>query len=458
MNTENQAAPEIAYILKGFGRSSETFITNEIYLLEQTGLPLSVFSIRKLTGQQQHGVISRIRAPVTYLPEAAPLSEENFLLWLWRNLPGFLGSHWRLFLRRPVAWLLTLGEALGMCMRYRERFFALPRKVFFKEFLQAGYIALQVLETESIRHLHAHFCHGATTITMLASRMCGVPFSFTAHAKDIYQQDLNPGDLLPRKLKRARFAVTCTGANKTHLDRLRAPDTPLHAIYHGLDLSLFVPSASQPEPQSAPLILSVGRMVEKKGFTYLVEACRILRDQGWQFQCRIVGGIDKYTAQIKRRIEELNLADTVTLHHAVTQEELKEIYARSTLFALPCQVIENGDRDGIPNVLVEAMAMQMPVVSTNISGIPELIEDHINGLLIPQKDAAALAAAIAELLSDPALCQQLGRAARETVCREFDSQTNIQTLRALFDGCLRPQTENATSAPQTAEYILRRQQ
>ncbi|HMV49671.1 MAG TPA: glycosyltransferase, partial [Blastocatellia bacterium] len=149
---------------------------------------------------------------------------------------------------------------------------------------------------------------------------------------------------------------------------------------------------------------------------------------------RIVGGADQATEAIKRAIERCNLQQVVSLHSAVTQEELRRIYEQATVFALPCQVMDDGDRDGIPNVLVEAMAMQLPVVSTRISGIPELIEDRANGLLIPQKDAQALAAALKTLLDDAALRERLGRAAREKVCRDFDAKRNILALKSLFPG------------------------
>jgi glycosyltransferase involved in cell wall biosynthesis len=432
----NHDQPEVAYILKGWPRTSETFIINEIHLLEEADMNLSIFALKRLAGQQPHAVVSRIKAQVTYLPEAAPLDEQNFIVWLRKNLPGFLSSHAQLFRLRPATYLRTLGEALRMCLKYRASVFALPRKVFFKEFLQAGFIAHSVLQAPHIQHLHAHFCHGATTVAMFASRLCGLPFSFTAHAKDIYQRDLNPGDLLLRKMQRAKFVVTCTGANRIHLNHIRPALTPVHTIYHGLDLSLFVPADENQKQSDTPVILSVGRMVEKKGFVYLVEACRTLKDSGFDFKCQIVGGADKHTDAIRKRISELKLSDTVTLHTAVTQEELRHIYERSTIFALPCQVIENGDRDGIPNVLVEAMAMKLPVVSTAVSGIPELIEHRLNGMLVEQKNAAALADAMAELLEDSELRQRLGQAARAKVIRHFDARENIQSLKSLFEICL----------------------
>ncbi|WP_020482008.1 glycosyltransferase [Methylomonas sp. MK1] len=435
---------QVAYILKGFPRTSETFITNEIHLLETLGLELSIFSIKQLEGQKHHAVVDAIRAPVTYLPQASDLTGHSFLTWLSENLPKFAPSHGRLLLKRPVAYLGGLLECLGMSLKYRSGRLEWPRTVFIKEFLQAGYIAEAVLQNPAIRHLHAHFCHGATTIVMLASRISGLPFSFTAHAKDIYLKELNPGDLLQIKMRRAKFAVTCTGANQEHLDACKGSNIDVHRIYHGLDTDLFVPEPrKQALSEQIPTILSVGRLVEKKGFDYLVRACAILRDRGVRFNCRIVGGADKYAQVIQQLISDLDLQDIVSLPGAVTQEELRGIYQQGSVFALPCLVVDNGDRDGIPNVLVEAMAMEMPVISSDISGIPELIQDQVNGLLVPEKNAQAMADAIQSLLDDQALRLRLGQAARQTVCRDFNSRHTTVALKNLFDACLQGQTVEA---------------
>lgn len=423
--------PRVAYVLKAFGRTSETFITNEIHLLEQLGLPLRLFSLKTLAGQKKHGSLAAIQSPVSYLPEADELSDFSFARWLWRNLPKFAAAHRRVAAAKPALYAGVLAEALAMCVRYRAHWWSLPRKVFFKEFLQAGWIADRLRAEPEVVHLHAHFCHGATTVTMFAARLAELPFSFTAHAKDIYLGELNPGDLLPLKMSRAEFAVTCTGANKTHLDSIRPVGAaPVHAIYHGLDTELFAPArAAESHP---PRILSVGRFVEKKGFTYLVDACAQLRDRGHQFECVIVGGADAYQAKVEKAIADHRLEGIVKLRNAVTQEELRGIYAGSSIFALPCQVLDNGDRDGIPNVLAEAMAMRLAVVSTNISGIPEIVESGRNGILVPPRDAAALANALAGLLDEPARRRQLGVAARATILDVFDSRRNTRTLAELF--------------------------
>jgi glycosyltransferase involved in cell wall biosynthesis len=345
-----------------------------------------------------------------------------------------------------------LLSALRFAFKYRAGGAWQPS--FIKEFFQAGYIAQQVLAAGTIRHLHAHFCHSATTVAMFASQLSGLPFSFTAHAKDIYVAELNPRDLLPVKLRRAEFAVTCTRANHAHLTALGVPETPIYTIYHGLDTRQFAPPEHAQAEPALPLLLSVGRMVEKKGFPVLLAACRLLKARGYRFECHLVSGAGPLTATVAALIQELELADVVKMRPAVTQEELQAIYQQATVFVLPCQIADNADRDGIPNVLVEAMAVGLPVVSTQVSGIPELIEHGVSGLLVPPKAAAALAAALALLLDTPSLRESLGRAARQKVCREFDAAANTRVLQQLFAACLKqaaPVNESRVAAQSAAQ-------
>lgn len=416
----------VAYILKAFPRTSETFISNEIALLEELGLRLRIFSMKRLESQQIHGAVGRIRSEVTYLPEATDLGEVPFRQWFAANLPRFVPSHRRLMRRVPVRYARTLLESLVFCVVHRK-------VAFFKQFLQAGAIALEVSDAKHIAHLHAHFAHGVTTVAMFVSSLTGIPFSFTAHAKDIYQTSLNPGRMLQRKIRRARFVATCTRTNDAYL-RNASPDGPIVTIYHGLDTALFTRSSSDANTPSAtrPVVLSAGRHVEKKGFTDLLAACRLLKNRGYDLECRIVGGTDAFTPTIVDRIRTLDLHDSVVLMPAVPQEQLRGVYQQATVFALPCRVIENGDRDGIPNVLAEAMAMELPVVATRISGIPELVTTDVNGLLVPQRDPIALANAIERLLCDAQLRDRLGKEARSTICRDFDAKQTILLLHELF--------------------------
>ncbi|MDH5563023.1 MAG: glycosyltransferase, partial [Nitrospirota bacterium] len=344
----------IAYILMEYPRVSESFIINEIFQLERMGASLQLFSVKKPKDAKVHETVNKIGAPITYLPSVTSLSGTPFVQWLRTNLPSFLSAHRSLALRRPLAYIRVLVEALTMMWRYREPGARKLRKVFFKEFLQAGALAHHLLNARPlIGHVHAHFCHGTTTIAMFVSRLTGRPFSFTAHAKDIFLKSLNPGDLLQRKRRQATFLVTCTDANRHYLNTMCPEGAPIHTIYHGLAPDVFSPTgASPPQP---PLILSVGRFVEKKGFTYLVEACRILRDQGHAFQCHLIGDpgdavTGDVTPTIRSMIEAWNLQDVVHLKPSVTQEQLRHIYQQCTIFTLPCQILDNGDRDGIPNV------------------------------------------------------------------------------------------------------------
>jgi len=428
---------QVGYILKGYPRTSETFIANEIRLLEKMGVKLAIFSVKKLEGQKNHALVNDITVQPTYLPQADPLSENRFSSWLIENVPKFADSHVSLLKKKPISYVKVLLECLGMSVQYRNGLFTPLREVFIKEFLQAGFIANAALESGSIKHLHAHFCHGSTTIAMFASRMTGIPFSFTAHAKDIYLKELNPGNLLQKKMRRAEFLVTCTGANVEHLKAMAPADTKIFRIYHGLDSRLFSLADRGKIRDDIPSVLAVGRLVEKKGFDYLIKACAILKSKGYRFRCQIVGGGDEiYKAKLDTLIKTLGINDLINFTGAVTQEELREIYQQATMFALPCLVVDNGDRDGIPNVLVEAMAMQVPVISTDISGIPELIQHNVNGLLVPEKNADAMADAIGSLLDDPELRVRLSVEGRAKVCRDFDSQTTTQVLKDLFQSRL----------------------
>jgi glycosyltransferase involved in cell wall biosynthesis len=428
----------VAYVMNGYPRLSETFITHEIYQLERTGLPLRLFSVKREREDKVHPIVAAVRSPLSYLPDASTLSGTTLLRWLARNLPVFLRGNLAVARRHPLRYVRTLAAALAMCWRYRPPGQGLRlRKVFVKEFLQAGEIAAALLRAGDVGHLHGHFCHGVATITWFVSRLTGIPFSFTAHAKDIYQAELNPGDLLERKLNAARFVATCTCANAGVLRARHARPDEVHAIYHGLDTAYFSPLPQSREGRM-PIILSVGRFVQKKGFDHLIEACDQLRREGVKFHCVIVGERGDAYDGICRQIEQHGLADCVQLRSAVTQDELREMYRSASVFALPCQVTADGDRDGFPNVLAEAMAMGVPVVTTAISGIPEMIDDAVHGLLVQSGDAQALAGALCRVLGDEALHARLAQAGRQRICERFDSSRTTLALRDLFLAQLSP--------------------
>ncbi len=429
----DQRAGRVAYVLKGFPRLSEMFIASEIYRLEQAGLPLRIFVIKPRDEETNHEVVDLIKAKPEYLPPASSVSAVSQLRWLKQNLSRFLPGLMRVFLRRPIGTMRAMLSASAQAIRARHSFWSLPRKVYLKEFLQATALADRLHATKDVRHLHAHFCHGAATVTWLASQITGLPFSFTAHAKDIYCGTLNPASLLRRKMNAAKFVVTCTEANQQHLQQISK--TKVHCIYHGLNADfcrLLAGQTEGPKRNGHLRVLSVGRLVPKKGFDVLIDACVTLRDQAVPFETTIIGEQGEHESEIRRQIVRHRLDGHVQILGPVTQRELFAEYRRSTVFCLPCRVLENGDRDGIPNVLMEAMACGLPIISTTVSGIPEIVSHGVNGLLVPPDDSVSLVEALLQLKRDPLLGQRLSREATRTVSEKFDGEEFANQLARLF--------------------------
>jgi glycosyltransferase involved in cell wall biosynthesis len=424
----------VAYVLKGYPRRSEIFIASELYRVERAGLPVRLYVLKPGDPDEPHPVVGRIRATPQYLPRTTSLSGTGRLRWLAANLPAFLPSLRRTARRRPAglarAAALAVREALGT----RRSPWSWPKKVFLRDFLLAVALADRLLDAPDVRHLHAHFAHGATTVTWFAAVIAGLPFSFTGHAKDIYSEQLNPRGLLRRKLLAARFAVTCTEANRRHLERI-APEAVVHRLYHGLnaDFTRLVNGAAPAAEANGELrLLGVGRLVPKKGFDVLVDACALLERRSVPFSARIVGEDGEHGDELRRRVAGLGLERRIRLVGPTGQAGLLDEYRRATAVCLPCRILDNGDRDGIPNVLVEAMACGVPVVTTPVSGIPELVHDGENGLLVPPDDPAALAEAILRVHRDAGLRRRLADASRATVRDRFDGDRLAGRLASLF--------------------------
>lgn len=413
----------IGYVLKMYPRFSETFILNEILELERQGVDVHIYSLRKPDDGRFHANLARVHAPVIYLPEYLPAAPARVF-----------AAHRALAQAAPRRYAHVLLYALARLNRHT-----------LKWFFQAGILA-DHLRAQPADHLHAHFASSAARVAMFAHLLTGVPYSFTAHAKDIYLNTVD-ADLLRDKMRAARFVVTVSDYNRAHLvqlagesgrtglrgllppDRLTLPPDRVRRLYNGIDLTQFnVGADDRPQAAREPLILAVGRLVEKKGFDVLVRACALLRDQGLAFRCEIAGK-GPHEATLRALITGLDLADRVQLVGPKPQDEIVAAYRRAAVFALPCVVGADGNRDGLPTVLLEAMAMQVPVVSTDLTGVPEIVDEGVTGLLVLQHDPAALATALARLLADPALREQMGRAARAKVARQFDLRQNVAVLR-----------------------------
>ena len=405
---ENTGSQKIAYLIKRFPHLSETFILHEVLELERQGLDLRIFSLLEPTGKINQAA-EEVHAPITYLPQGFPFGTLSLLK-----------AAFQRFRKSPRSFLDAGVSALIQ--------FHHPST--FRHILYAAYVANQV-EAEGITHLHAHYANTPATVALIVHKFTGISYSFTAHAKDIY---LSRKGMLAYKMKHARFVVTCTGYNHQYLASAADPcsDIPIHRIYHGLDLRVFPLDLKRtPSSNGRPLILSVARLVEKKGLPYLLQTCRRLLDRGYDFECRIVGE-GPLRQILEKQIRDLALTDHVKLWGAETHERVIEMFQQATLVALPCVVASDGDRDGIPNALVEAMYMGVPVVSTPVSGVPELIQSEVNGLLVPERDADSLADAIIRLLDHPSLRERMAEAGHRTVLEKFDMAANARYLMRLF--------------------------
>lgn len=399
----------IAYLEQMFPRLAVTFIYREILALRAAGLSIQTFS----TWKPKLDEIS---------DEARDLVKDTFYIFP-LNWPRFLLTHARYLLTRPRRYLGTLWFCLT-----REHKTPQNRLRTFLHFCQAVYLAREI-ERRNIKHMHAHFALNATTIAMVISRLTGIPFSFTAHANDIF---VNP-ILLPEKIQAARFIIAISEYNKRFLYNIvpgRETLDKIHLVRYGVDTQVFSPPDHRPYNDRL-IILDVARLAEKKGHPYLIKACKILADQGYNFQCVIVGG-GPQESLLKQMIQENGLSDYINMVGVVFQEHLRDYLSKADIFVLPCIVADDQDRDGIPNTLIEAMSMAIPTISTTVSGIPELVENMKTGLTVPPRDEVALAKAIANLLDDEDLRDVLGRAGRAKVIEDFEIEKNANALLNIF--------------------------
>lgn len=421
----------VVYVLKGYPRMSELFIASEIWRLEQKGVPLRLYVLKPSDESTHHPVVDKIATAPVYLPPTTTLSGVALVPWLFRNARPFLPALFRCAVRHPLRLARTMGVVAAQSIRAREGW--RPRSIYVKELLQALWIADDLATAGDARWLHAHFAHGTTTVSWLVAEVLNLPFSFTGHAKDIYRESLNPAGLLARKMRAAKFVVTCTGANVSHLQRI-APEAHVHLAYHGLnaDFAELLSSGPPRIPPARVRVLSVGRLVSKKGFDVLVEATALLRLRGVDVEVLVAGEKGDESERTRERVQRRGLQDVVQICGALTQAELLAQCRSATMFVLACRVDADGDRDGIPNVLVEAMAARLAVISTRVSGIPELVQDGVNGLLVAPEDPIALADAMLSLARDADLRERLAAAGEATVASRFNGDVLAARMAGLL--------------------------
>lgn len=403
-------SPVLVMVLKGYPRISETFIANEIFLLEQLGFSVRIVSMRHPREAFSHALIGRIRAEVIYLPER-----------ILPHIPVLCYENFRAFLAHPRLYLRAAGRMFGQLRRT-------GRLATLKHLLQAGYLVRRALRAGEPAHLHAHFAHSPTSVARYAAIISGVPYSFTGHAKDVWTQE---PERLAEKIDRAAFVVTCTHANEAYLSRLSSNGTPIYAVYHGIDLGLFQNGDDHPAPKPPYRLLSVARLTAKKGLDTVLDALGLLREQGVDFLYDLIGsGEDR--AALEARAARLGLSDCVRFHGTLAHDQVLPYYRHADAFLLGCRILPNGDRDGVPNVLVEAMAMGVPVAATNVAALPELAVDGVTALTCPSDAPEALAANVLRLVTDMDLRWKLVTHARQAVAADFDNAANIRRLAAVF--------------------------
>jgi len=399
INVDSTASPRVGYVLKRYPRYSETFIVNEILAHEAAGLEIEIFALRSPTDTHFQDALARVRAPVHYLP-----AEGLKAAVLWEQLQRageLLPGAWAKFEAARGEAVIDVYQSMLLAHAVRSR---------------------------GINHLHAHFATSATTVARLAGRFAEVPYSFTAHAKDIFHEDVNPADLR-RKLAEASAVITVSEYNLQYLrEHYGAAATRVERLFNGLELGRFHYAAPTERP---PHIIGVGRLVEKKGFADLIAACALLARRGRTFTCEIVGS-GELEDDLRARIERLNLQQKVALTGPRPQREIVHCVQKAAVFVAPCIVGEDGNRDGLPTVLLEAMALGTPCVSTDVTGIPEVLHDGETGLMAPQHDPTALATAIERLLDDAELRLRLAANARRLIEKEFDIHRNTARQRAIF--------------------------
>jgi colanic acid/amylovoran biosynthesis glycosyltransferase len=392
----------LGYVLKRFPRISETFVAAELIELERQGERVTVFAVSRPEEPFTHGFVGEVTAPVVYLPYR-PLREPVRVA---RAMVGVLRSNRR-------GWLGAAAVSLWP-----------PRLRGLRRLLQATVLRHEMREA-GIDHAHAHFATTATRLANLAWRMGGPTYSVTAHAKDIYHRQVR-ADRLRDKLSSAEFVATVCAANRDHLDSVLAGRGRLHVVRNSVDLRrLGGPDGRRPEPG---FVLSVARLIEKKGMSDLVAACGLLAGDV-SLRLAIVG-----EGPLRHSLEEAaaRAGAPASFHGALPNERVLDLYRRAAVFCLPCVVASTGDRDGLPTSVLEAMALGVPVVTTAVNGLGELVRHERTGLIVPERDPVALAAALRRVLDDRRLADRLAADGRRLVERSYSLERSVASLRRLF--------------------------
>ncbi|MEO5719787.1 MAG: glycosyltransferase family 4 protein [Chthoniobacterales bacterium] len=389
----------LAYLFERFPSFTQTFCYREIGELQRQGVSPAIFSIRRPVNEPTQGWDGSIVDQVDYLPGDEELVREVNRAGRKAQLPAAAA-------REIAAW---------------------GRKTDFLRLYQAAWLGPR-LQALGVRHLHAHFAGLAARTAYWVERFFGIGFSFTAHANDIFAPkpfEISLGQLIAA----ARAVVTVSDFGVRFLqDKYPAEAGKIRRVYNGIDLNRFQPADFSGTP---PRIVSIGRLIEKKGFHDLIEACRLLGERGLELRCEIIGE-GPLESVLREQIDSAGLANSVVLTGSLPQEEVIIRLAQSALFVLPCVAETGGGMDNLPTVVMEAMAAGLPVVSTDLAGVPEMVQEEVTGLLVRQHQPIALADAMSRLLSDRAFSLSLGEAGRRRASDLFAIEKSGAALRVLY--------------------------
>ena len=401
---------KLAYLVKKFPRLSETFVLGEILGQEALGTDVHVFSRRAADDELRHPQFERLRAECEVLPSVRVINPWEELFRSELAIPDLLER------------IRAVLEGL--------RGFDLPRLPAL--LAEALYLKRRCLELD-IGHVHVHFATEAALTAMLLHDLGGPTFSVTAHAKDIYRSTVDLR-VLERIIRSSEFVVTVCDANVDFLVERIGPvvHERVRRLYNGIDLEAFTTSGEQRIPGR---IVAVGRMVEKKGFDTLVEALVLLRGGGQSFSA-VFAGEGEEREQLMTLVARYGLEDQVEFIGAVDQGRVQELLAESEVFCLPCRVGVDGNRDALPTVMLESQAAGLPIISTPVTGIPEILDQGAAGVLVPEDDPARTAEALGRLLSDAPLRFRIAQRGLRRASDLFDSRVNARTLGTWFDECL----------------------
>lgn len=409
---------DVAYVLLRFPFLTETFVAEEIRKVQSLGVRVHLFSLLPARKELVHPLSAELVSQVRYVPEIYSPSLWGAQLHFLLRTPGrFFKLLWTL-LRQPAPGFSFLAKRLVT-------------------FLKGVWLAKE-LEESTVQLVHAHFAWLSAAAGLIVSQLLDLPFTITTHAYDIYSYN---NDLLELTTKTADRVVTISEYNKQAMLEMTSAlnEQQIEIIHCGIDLDRFRVEDRE-SADGVFQITSVGSLIEKKGHEYLIRACSELQVRGIDFRCVIVGG-GQLREPLQALIQELNLEDKAILAGTQTQTWVRDRLGESDLFVLACAVTDGGGRDGIPVALMEALAMEVPVVSTSVSGIPELVRHDETGLLVPQKDPVALAAAIARLAQDEFLRHRLATNGRTLVEREYDIWKNAGRLAELFQRVIEERRE-----------------